>query len=71
MRLRRSYTDLIDTGSSQRQDILSKWRACRPWVKIEGGRGVTGRGAEKNVDLNKKSQECLLGSIRCHFVPYD
>ena len=54
MRLRRSYTDLIYTGRRQGQDILSKWRACRPWVKIEGGRRVAGRGAEKNVDLNKK-----------------
>ena len=53
--LRETYIDLIYMGSRKRQDLLSKLEAWGPWGRVEGGRREAGRGAEKNVELNKKS----------------
>ena len=39
-------------GSRKRRDLLSKLRAWGPWERIEW-RGEAGKGAEKNVELNK------------------
>ena len=39
--------------SRKRQDLPSKLGAREPWGKDEGGKGEVGRGAEKNVKLNK------------------
>ena len=37
----------------KRQDLLSKLGAWGPWGRFEGERREAGRGAEKNVELNK------------------
>ena len=39
--------------SRKRQDLLSKLGAWAPWGRVEGGREVAAKGAEKNVELNK------------------
>ena len=52
--LRETYIDLIYMGSRRRQDLLSKLESWGPWERVEG-KGRSGRGAEKNVELNKKS----------------
>ena len=44
---------LWEVESIKRQDLLSKLGAWEPWGWIEGRRGEAGRGAEKNVELNK------------------
>ena len=51
--LRETFMDLINMGSRKRQDLLSKLGTWRPWGRVEGERRETGRGAEKNVELNK------------------
>ena len=45
--------DLIYMENRKRQDLLSKLGAWGPWGRIERWRGEKGRGAEKNVELNK------------------
>ena len=45
--------DLTYMRSRKRQDLLSELAAWGPWRRIEEGRGEVGRGAEKNVELNK------------------
>ena len=50
--LRETFIDLIYMGSRKRQDLLSKLGAWGSWGRVEGRRGETGRGAEKNVKLN-------------------
>ena len=39
--------------SGKKQDLLSKLGAWGPWGSIERRKGEVGRGAEKNVELNK------------------
>ena len=51
--LREAYIDLIYMGSRKRKDLLSKLKAWGPWGRIEVMREEAGRGAEKNVELNK------------------
>ena len=50
--LRETYIDLIYMGSRKRQDLLIQLRS---WDLGRGlkGRREAGRGAEKNVELNK------------------
>ena len=49
--LRETYIDLIYMGSRKRQDLLSK--LGEDLGRGLKGRGEAGRGAEKNVELNK------------------
>ena len=51
--LRETCIDLIYMGNRKRQDFLSKLGAWVPWERVEGKRGEAGRGAEKNLELNK------------------
>ena len=53
--LRETYIDLIywEMESRKRQDLLSKLGAWAPSGRVEGGREVAAKGAEKNVELNK------------------
>ena len=41
-------------NSRKRQDLLSKLGAWGPWGRAGGGRGETGKGAEKNVEEKNK-----------------
>ena len=51
--LRESYIDLIFMGGRKRQALLSKLGAWGLWERVEG-KGEEGRGAVKNIELNKK-----------------
>ena len=51
--LRETYIDLIYLGNRKRQGLLCILGAWGPWRRVEGGKEEVGRGAEKNVELNK------------------
>ena len=54
---RETYMDLIYIGSRKRQDLLCKLGVWGSWEKVEGGRKKEGKGAEKNVYLNKNNEK--------------
>ena len=56
--------DLIYMGSRKRQDLLSKFGAWGPWERVEAGSGEAGRGAEKNVEVNKNQLKKVSLAIK-------